>query len=219
MAKSSQSRRDFLFTAMAGLAAAPLVYSCSGSTEARSSTLFSKLAILRKNANQDPDCEWCGARDVPDNVTWKARMYREGDPGEQLIIDGTVYKPDGNTPANDTLLYIYHTDNEGYYGRKGEPRHGKYRGWMLTGEDGKYSFWTIRPAPYPNRRSAAHIHMTVTGLDRKENWVDSIKFVGDPLLKPHEISKERGGFPNVIPLKKDRDGIWRGTRNLILPKI
>ena len=136
-----------------------------------------------------------------------------------MIIDGTVYKPDGKTPAPDTLLYIYHTDSEGHYGRKGQHRHGRYRGWMLTGEDGKYAFWTIRPAPYPNRGGPAHVHMTVTGLDRNEDWVDSIKFEGDPLLKPSDISTKRGGFRNVIRLEKDSEGIWRGTRNLILPPL
>jgi len=215
---NSQNRREFLATTALGAAMAPLFYGCGTGIDAMSIPK-SKLEILRKNAIQDPDCEWCGARDVPDDVKWKTRLHRDGDPGQRMLIEGTVYNTDGVTPARDILIYFYHTDTEGYYGRNGEHRHGRYRGWMLTGEDGKFGFYTIKPAPYPNRGGPAHVHMTVTGLHRREDWADTIFFEGDPLLKEGNQSRKKGGFDNVIKLEMDREGILRGTRNLKLWKI
>ncbi len=217
MDKISWNRREFLSSTALGAALVPILYGCGKGAHAAAST-SGKLEALRRNGVQDPNCEWCGARDVPDDVRWKTKLVKDGDAGERMIVEGTVFDPDGVTPAPDILVYIYHTDSEGIYGRKGEHRHGKYRGWMLTGEDGKYSFYTIRPEPYPNRRDPAHVHMTITGLDRKEDWVDSIMFEGDPLLEPRNISEKKGGFRNVIKLTKDSEGILRGTRNLILPE-
>lgn len=215
MRRSTQNRREFLGAAALGSAVLPLLHGCRLRTLA-SPAGSGKLEILRKNGVQDPNCEWCGARDVPDDVRWKTRLHKDGDSGEPMLIEGTVYKTDGKTPAPDVLIYFYHTDTEGYYGRKGQHRHGRYRGWMLTGDDGKFGFYTVKPAAYPNGGEAAHVHMTVTGLERKEDWADSIFFEGDPLLTERDYSKERGGFLNVIKLTTDSDGVLRGRRDLIL---
>ena len=45
---------------------------------------------------------------------------------------------DGKRGAPNVLIYLYHTDIEGYYGRNGEHKHGRYRGWLLTDADGRY---------------------------------------------------------------------------------
>lgn len=218
MTKIEQNRREFLSTAAVGSVLLPLLHGCRIDTRAEAES-FSKLEALRRNAIQDPDCEWCGARDVPDDVRWKTRLHRDGDPGERMLIEGTVFQPDGKTPARDILIYFYHTDTEGLYGRKGEHKHGKYRGWMLTGEDGRFGFYTVRPAHYPNRGGPAHVHMTVTGLDRKEDWVDTVFFEGDPLLNERNISDKKGGYRNVIKLTKDPEGILRGTKNIRLWEV
>ncbi|REJ76339.1 MAG: hypothetical protein DWQ47_12075 [Acidobacteria bacterium] len=215
MKKLIQTRRDFLGTAALGAALVPLVSACQFDTVAESAPK-DKLDILRANGVQDPDCEWCGARDVPDDVRWKARLHKDGDAGERLLVEGTVYKEDGLTPAPDILIYFYHTDTEGLYGRRDQHRHGRYRGWVLTDKNGKYGFYTIKPEPYPSRNNPSHVHMTVTGLKRKEDWADSILFEGDPLLNDRDYSAKKGGFKNVIELKKDAEGILRGTRNLRL---
>lgn len=202
-------------TAAVGAALVPLVNGCRIDQVAKAGPK-DKLAILRKNGVQDPDCEWCGARDVPDDVRWKTRLHKDGDPGERMLIEGTVYKEDGKTPAPDTLIYFYHTDTEGRYGRRGEHRHGRYRGWVLTDAKGRYGFYTIKPEPYPSRSTAAHVHMTVTGLDRKEDWADTLFFRGDRYLAASDNRGDRGGFENVIELTKDDEGILRGTRDLKL---
>ena len=62
-----------------------------------------------------------------------------------MIISGTVFQTDGKTPAPNTLIYLYHTDMYGIYGRGSEHKHGRFRGWMLTDAKGKYEFRSIRP--------------------------------------------------------------------------
>jgi protocatechuate 3,4-dioxygenase beta subunit len=114
------------------------------------------------------------------------------------------------------LIYFYHTDIYGVYGRSGEHRHGKYRGWLLTGKDGRYEFETIMPASYPNSTQSAHIHMTLTGTDFREDWIDSILFEGDRFLTARERVPQRGGFNHVLTMKKGPDGFLRGERHIRL---
>jgi protocatechuate 3,4-dioxygenase beta subunit len=160
-----------------------------------------------------------GAIDFPADVRPKFRVASEKDSGEQMVVSGTVFRPDGKTPAANTLIYLYHTDIEGYYGRQAnEHKHGRYRGWLLTGKDGRYSFITIKPAPYPVQRFAAHIHMTVTTPTTREDWIDSILFEGDRLISAREREEagRRGGFNPILTLKKGEGGLYYATRDIQL---
>src|SRR6187200_2016893 len=38
--------------------------------------------------------------------------------GPKIEISGTIYKPDGKTPAPGVILYVYHTDQKGLYSPK-----------------------------------------------------------------------------------------------------
>ena len=178
------------------------------------------LSLIKKNV-QPVGVEGMGAIDVPKNVSWKTILSTPADKGEKILISGTVYDIDGRTPVPNALIYLYHTDIEGYYGRlKGEPKHGRYRGWMLTNEKGRYAFQTIKPAPYPENRFAAHIHMTLTTKDRKEDWFDDILFEGDPLISERERKEagNKGGFQPILKLEKNSNGFWTAQRNIQLWK-
>jgi protocatechuate 3,4-dioxygenase beta subunit len=159
-----------------------------------------------------------GAIDAPGSTTWETVLSGDDERGEPLEISGTVFNADGRTPAPNTLIYFYHTDPDGFYGRNGQPRHGRYRGWLLSNEKGKYRFRTIKAAPYPEMRWAAHIHMTVTTLAQKEIAVDSILFEGDRLISSQERKEAGriGGFDPILILTKGKDGILHGVRNIQL---
>ncbi|HVF31252.1 MAG TPA: hypothetical protein VNA22_09790 [Pyrinomonadaceae bacterium] len=208
------ARRDFLTTASLALAF-PLVFGCRVDTAAQSSD-DKLLAALRANSINDPSNNWWGARDVPASVSWRTKLAGGDDKAERILISGTVYKSDGKTPAPETLIYLYHTDIHGIYGRNGEHRHGRYRGWMLTDEKGRYEFESILPASYPNSTISKHIHMTVTGRQMKEDWVDSIMFEGDRFLTARDRKPEKGGFNHVLTMEKVSDGVLRGVRNIQL---
>ena len=169
------------------------------------------------------DCEWCGADEAPDGLTAEATLAGAEEPGERLVVTGTVYESDGETPAPGVLVYAYHTDAEGIYSKRGDEtgngrRHGRLRGWLVTGPDGRYRLDTIRPAGYPGSREPAHIHMTVRPPGGEEMWIDSIEFADDPrLTDAHRARLDERGGSGIVEAVRGEDGVWRATRDVVLP--
>ena len=144
--------------------------------------------------------------------------------GPKIKVTGTIYQNDGTTPAENVILYIYHTDQLGIYATIGwetgwAKRHGYIRGWVKTDKDGKYSFYTLKPGVYPSRSSPAHIHPTILEPGGKYYWFGSYHFDGDTLLTKNEINPKspRGGSSGLLFLKMEGD-IWVGSRDFILGK-
>ena len=214
MNQLDQTRREFLKRSSIALATLPLLIGCSGDTLAIANP-SDILAKLKRNAKA-AGTEGMGAIEVPNNVTWRTAFKTTKDDGEPMIISGTVFKSDGKTPAPNTLIYFYHTDKNGIYGRGSQPRHGRYRGWMLTDARGRYEFASIRPASYPNSTQSQHVHMSITTLDAREDWYDSILFEGDSLITDRErrSAGERGGFNPIVRLERGSDGIMRAGRDI-----
>lgn len=169
------------------------------------------------------DCEWCGASDAPAEPGSEAVLAGSDEAGEPLVVTGVVYRPDGATPAAGVLVYAYHTDSTGRYTPSDDPvgnevRHGRLRGWVRTGDDGRYTFHTVRPAPYPNGREPAHVHLTVTPPGGREAWVDSVKFADDPLLTESERASGAGrGGSGIVELERDGDRLV-ARRDIVLPE-
>ena len=186
----------------------------------------SRQVTAETSANQE-DCNWCGALEAPENVDWKTVIPPAGETGEKLIISGTVYLPDAATPAKDIIIYVYHTNTEGIYPKRGDEKgngqyHGYLRGWMKTDLNGKYEFETIRPAPYHSHGGEpAHIHYTIQGSDYPEYWLTGLWFADDSRVTDEylETVKRSGGFSNVVTLTKDKNQTLRGTRNIILQRF
>ncbi len=212
----NENRRDFLKRATIAAAAFPFLLNCKSDTLAQKSE-SDVLSLIKSNA-RPRSSEGMGAIDVPADVSWKTVLADETHAGLPMLISGTVFKADGKRVAPNVLVYFYHTDAEGIYGRRGEHRHGKYRGWLLTDEKGRYQFRSIKPASYPNSTISSHIHMTLTGTDFREDWIDSILFEGDRFLtqRERETAGRRGGFNPILTLEKRADGIWHGTRDIKL---
>lgn len=212
----TETRRDFLKRAAISAAAIPFFIACesNGLAQPKDNDV---LTLIRKNA-RPLGTEGMGAIDVPNTVTWNAVLADEKTEGEPMIISGTVFQADGKTVAPNTLVYLYHTDMYGIYGRNGEHKHGKFRGWMLTDARGRYEFRSIRPASYPNSTQSQHVHMTITGVNHREDWIDSILFEGDRFLttRERESAGKRGGFQPIVKLEKGAEGILRGIRDIQL---
>jgi protocatechuate 3,4-dioxygenase beta subunit len=215
MNQPSENRREFLKRASMTAIAFPFLISCKTDTLAQKTE--NELSLIKKNA-LPVGAEGMGAIDAPDNVSWKTVLAKESSEGEPMIVSGSVFQKDGKTPAPNVLIYLYHTDMYGIYGKKGEHKHGKFRGWMLTDTKGKYEFRSIRPASYPNTTFAAHVHMTLTGKNFKEDWIDSILFEGDKFIsqRERETAGRKGGFNPILKLEKSADGILRGVRDIQL---
>ena len=144
--------------------------------------------------------------------------------GPKIILTGTIYLQDGITPAEDVILYIYHTNQDGIYPTSGNEtgwakRHGYLRGWIKTGSDGKYTFYTLKPRTYPSRSAPAHIHPVILEPDGKYYWIEEFLFEGDQLLSDEDVNKPkpRGGDVFVLSLKK-QGNILIGKRDIFLGK-
>ncbi|WP_076865415.1 intradiol ring-cleavage dioxygenase [Bradyrhizobium mercantei] len=70
--------------------------------------------------------------------------------GEPLIVTGTVNAPDG-TPIRGAIVDVWHSDGDGYYDVQQLEETGglAMRARFSTDGDGKFSFWSIKPAAYP----------------------------------------------------------------------
>lgn len=163
-----------------------------------------------------PACEWCGTAEAPAELGSSLTIADDSEPGERLVVRGTVFEPDGSTPASDVVLYLYHTNADGIYPKRGDEtgnarRHGYLRGWLRTDGRGSYEIETVRPGNYPGGDAAAHIHVTVQEPDgTPEYWLSSFLFADDPHLDADPDA------PNVLELER-RDGAWVGRRDIVLP--
>lgn len=171
----------------------------------------------------DRECEDCELmyEGMPKQLSADTKLSPVDEPGEPMVISGTIFKKDGTTPAPGVILYVYHTDNKGNYSaapnQKDGKRHGHLRGWIKTNADGKYTITTIRPASYPNSKAPQHIHPIIKEPGVSHYWISEYLFDDDPNLTAEVRSKEtqRGG-DGIIRLTKDANGVWTGKRDIIL---
>ena len=169
-------------------------------------------------------CEGCEAVFEYEGMISSKGTLAIGEPGERLIVSGTIYKKDEMTPASGVILYIYHTDANGIYPPSDDQsgwakRHGRLRTWMKTGPDGRYSFSTIRPASYPNTTIQQHIHATLLEPDGSYYYIQDFLFDDDPNLaeRSRNLENPRGGDGHIMKLRKDNK-TWVGSRNITLRK-
>lgn len=165
-------------------------------------------------------CHRPAAADKTDNANgWKVKIVSEDEPGEPLIVAGTIFSTDGEQPLPGITLYVYQTDATGHYsttGAGGDNRNTRIHGVMRTNAEGHYEFRTIKPVPYPNTRNPAHIHAYVSGPNYPEYWIDEYLFADDPFLKDEDKQKaaSTGNFSPILKLTRGSDGILRAVRDI-----
>lgn len=178
------------------------------------------------SANVGGDCEICDAifeSPIPFEELNPADTLPDfNDDGPRLKVEGTIYKKDGSTPAENIVLYIYHTDQNGIYPKKGDEKgyarqQGYLRGWIKTDSEGKYSFYTLRPASYPNSKAPAHIHAVIKEPDKNPYWIDDFLFDDDPFLVPDQRGylQKRGGN-GILKLTRIDENYYSAKRDIIL---
>jgi len=152
-----------------------------------------------------------------DPPSWNARIVADNEPGEPLIVSGTIYSPDGKQPLEGITLFVYQTDATGVYTTSGgDNRATRIHGVMRTNAQGKYEFRTIKPGSYPNSRNPAHIHAYVSGPGYPEYWIDEYLFADDPFIRDEDKRKAsgQGTFSPILSLTRGADGILRAVRDI-----
>ena len=152
---------------------------------------------------------------APANLTSHAEIAGADEPGERLVISGRVFAPDGETPVAGIIVYGYHTDATGHYTKDGSMRPPRLQGWAKTDAEGRFEFRTIRPAAYPGRSIPAHVHFILWGAGYPRQWVDELRFEGDPFVTARMLAKaaEAGKFAAVRPLERGTDGAFHCAVN------
>ncbi len=194
-------------------------------------TILTLLSIWLAACAQVPQnkvggpCEGCDAiheSPIPfDRLPSSVTLPDFADKGPKIEVSGIVYQRDGMTPASDVVLYVYHTNQEGVYPTNADEegwakRHGYIRGWVKTDKNGYYEFRTLRPAAYPDRGAAEHIHITVKEPDKNEYYLDNYLFADDPLLSKDLRERPRGGNGVLTLTAADKEGVQHATRHIIL---
>jgi protocatechuate 3,4-dioxygenase beta subunit len=118
----------------------------------------------------------------------------EGEPiGERMTVSGRILDTAGK-PLRDTLVEIWQANSAGRYLHKWDqwpaPLDPNFSGAgrCLTDNEGRYSFTTIKPGPYPwgnhyNAWRPAHIHFSLLGRAFAQRLVTQMYFPGDPLFE------------------------------------
>lgn len=169
-------------------------------------------------------CEGCGEvfNGMPEVLADSAVIAPPGEPGERMTIRGAVRRADGSA-APGVIVYAYHTDAKGVYppeavGERRASEHGRLRGWVRTGPDGRYAFSTIRPMGYPNGRAPQHVHMHVIEPGRCTYYIDDVMFLDDPRVPAEELRRHARGRGGAAILRPERAsaGEWVVTRDIRL---
>ena len=162
-----------------------------------------------------------------------------GEPlGERIVVSGKVLDEDGR-PVRGALVELWQANAAGRYKHKldnhAAPLDPNFSGCgrLLTDNEGRYSFVSIKPGAYPWKNHAnawrpAHIHFSLFGAGLLSRLVTQMYFPGDPLLAfdpifnsiPEEVARQRlissFDWPTTIPehaLGYSFDIVLRGSRS------
>ena len=143
----------------------------------------------------------------------------DGEPlGERIFVHGRVLDEDGR-PVRGALVEVWQANAAGRYQHKVDNHDAPLdpnfsgAGRMITDEDGRYCFKTIKPGAYPwgNHHNAwrpAHIHFSLFGAGILSRLVTQMYFPGDPLqpLDPifNSIPDEEARHRMISRLDMDR---------------
>ena len=88
----------------------------------------------------------------------RADLREPGLAGRPVILSGVVFTRHCK-PVARAVVDLWHADDKGDYDNRGF----RYRGHVLTDEDGRYQFRTIMPARFPGRTRHYHVKVAAPG--------------------------------------------------------
>ncbi|WP_221197331.1 hypothetical protein [Simiduia aestuariiviva] len=162
------------------------------------------MLVVSPNGYGQADPEWLkswneAVSSRPEMLSASGRIALPEEPGIPMIIRGRVLDPNG-TPAPSVVVHAYHRDSQGFDFGAGDNSYTTWRlqGWVITDEDGRFEFKTIRPAPDHLGREAAHVHMTLESKSFGRQWAPTVYLADDPLV----VAAQRQGVGQLSQSRK-----------------
>ena len=97
-------------------------------------------------------------------------LNRFGEPGEKLLVTGTIRSASDRSPIANARIEVWQTDGKGRYHPQGQGKRSKYkdrdldlRGTVISDEDGRFEFETVVPGTYRPRPRHFHYRITAPG--------------------------------------------------------
>ena len=134
---------------------------------------------------------------------FKTDLIQPGTKGETLHFSGTVFGKDGKSAVKDSLVEIWHCNENGEYDNTSD--NYVYRASAKTSADGKYHFTTIMPVPYAAGQTLvrpAHIHMRISAKG-VQDLVTQIYFKGDKYISGDISAKDPSALNRVLDMTKN----------------
>jgi protocatechuate 3,4-dioxygenase beta subunit len=100
-------------------------------------------------------------------------------------------------------------DVQGYYGENHSEYPPRLFGWMKTDASGRFELRTNRPSSYPRMQVPAHIHFTLWGEGYPLQWVEELRFEGDPYITSSLLAEDaqRGEFRSIQRVTHGNGGV------------
>ncbi len=149
--------------------------------------------------------------------TWSIVVAGADEPGQRMVVSGTLYARDGETPVPGATVFVFHTDARGYYSEGGmDESDARLCGLMLTDARGRYRFESVKPAHYATGGPPAHVHYFVSG-DGFRSQGFSLNFEGDPKLgAAGRDASANPTWDRIRPGRLDENGVLHVQRDLRL---
>jgi len=162
---------------------------------------------------------------------FQTKLLGPDEPGQRLIVAGTVYSSDCRTRLPNTLIEVWQANDAGLYdtdkpGNFTERNAFRLRGMMLTDQQGNYEFETIMPGRYPippnlpglekyaGLTRPAHIHFRVSE-SLHVPLTTQLYFRDDPFIAKDPWA---GRKPSSAISLKQEGKFLRGAFDIVLAK-
>jgi catechol 1,2-dioxygenase len=162
---------------------------------------------------------------------FRSRLAEAGEPGERIVVTGTVLSADCRTPVPGALIEVWQANHAGVYdtnkpGNFTEVTSFHMRGMMYTNDRGQYEIETVMPGRYPvppnlpglekyaGLTRPAHIHFRVIE-SLHVPLTTQLYFKGDPYIAGDPFASQKQTL--AIDLKQD-GALRRGVFDIVLAR-
>lgn len=198
-------------------------------------TFIKKSSLTALSISAFGSIQWNGNKYVGDSPTTtdilgpfyrpgaplRSNLIESGSTGIPLILKGRILKDDAATTISDSLVEIWHCDENEYYDNDSDDY--RYRGAVRTNNSGEYEFKTIIPVPYkanPDNEDSwrpAHIHMLVS-VPGQQDLITQLYFKGGKYVDKDRWASAPGAVNRILEISSNTAGQSEVNFDVVMQK-